>query len=286
LRVTHAAALVVVQAENRADMAVSVSRGAPRLPPLNVRRDGRAIVVDGGLDAHSLVCSGGYSATHLFAGIDHVQDRRRVKVPGLGWVNVGELPVVTVHAPRAIAIAADGAVWGEVGVSDTLRLENVGCGDWRVGAVGGKLDLRVVGSGDIKADTAGALDLGIVGSGDVGLRSVAGPATIVVAGSGDVHVGAIGGALDVQLRGSGDLTADRVEGPVNAKIAGSSDVKINGGHASALAVQTSGSGDFLFNGVAGSVSATVSGSGDIRVAHADGPVAKSVSGSGDIDIGR
>jgi len=286
LRISHAAARVVIQAENRADIAVTVSGRASRLPPLNVRRDGGAVVVDGGLNTHSISCGGDYSLTHLFGGIDHVHDTRRVKLSGVGWVNVSDLPVITVHAPRAVAIAADGAVWGEVGPTDLLSLDAGGCGDWRIAAVRGKLSAHVAGSGDIQGDTAGALDVSVAGSGDVSLHGVAGPAHIDLAGSGDVRLGAVTGAIDARLAGSGDLVADRVEGAVKAKLAGSSDMKINGGHAPQLAVEIAGSGDFVFNGVAGSVSASVAGSGDIHVAHADGPVAKSVIGSGEIAIGR
>ncbi len=286
LRISHAAARVVIQAENRADIAISVSRGTSRLPPLNVRRDGGAVVVDGGLDTHSISCGGDYSLTHLFGGIDHVRDTRRVKLSGVGWVNVGDLPVITVHAPRAVAVSAGGAVWGDVGPTETLSLDAGGCGDWHIGAVRGKLGVHVAGSGDIQGDTAGTLDVSVAGSGDVSLHSVTGPARIESAGSGDVNLGVVAGALDTRLAGSGDLTADRVEGDIKAKLAGSSDMKINGGQAPQLAVEIAGSGDFVFNGVAGSVSASVAGSGDIHVAHADGPVAKSVIGSGEIAIGR
>jgi hypothetical protein len=286
LRISHAAARVVIQAENRADIAVSVSRGTSRLPPLNVRRDGGAVVVDGGLDTHSISCGGDYSLTHLLGGIDHVRDARRVKLAGVGWVNVSDLPVITVHAPRAVAVSAGGAVWGDVGPTETLSLDAGGCGDWRIAAVRGKLGVHVAGSGDIQGDTAGALDVSVAGSGDVVLRNVAGPAHIDLAGSGDVHLGVVTGAIDARLAGSGDLVADRVEGAVKAKLSGSSDMKINGGHAPQLAVEIAGSGDFVFNGTAGSVSASVAGSGDIHVAHADGPVGKSVIGSGDISVGR
>jgi hypothetical protein len=286
LRIRHAAARVVIQAENRTDIAVSVSGGASRPRPLTVRREGGAVVVDAGLDTHSMSCGGEYSLTHLFGGIDHVRDTRRVKLAGVGWVNVSDLPVITVHAPRAVAVSAEGAVWGAVGATEALSLDAGGCGDWRIGAVRGRLGVHVAGSADIQGETAGALDVSLAGSGDVALHNVAGPVRIDLAGSGDVHLGTVVGAIDARLAGSGGLVADRVEGAIKAKLAGSSNMKINGGHAPQLSVQIAGSGDFVFNGVAGSVSAAVAGSGDIHVAHADGPVAKSVIGSGEIAIGR
>jgi len=286
LRINHAAAVVVISPENRPNIAVSVTRGAGRLPPLKMRRDGGALVVDGGLNTGSMSCDGGYKVTHLFGGIDHNHDTRRVRVMGVGWVKVSDLPVITVHAPRTVAVSTDGAVWGSMGPSEAVALDAGGCGDWQVAAVRGKLTAHVAGSGDIQGDTVGALELHIAGSGDLDLRSVAGPAMIEVVGSGNVHLGAAAGAVDARLLGSGNLVADRVAGSVKADLSGSSDMKINSGHASPLAVQVSGSGSFLFNGVAGAVSADVSGTGDIHIAHAEGPVAKSVSGTGDISIGR
>jgi hypothetical protein len=276
LHIDHAAARVVVIPEARSDISVYVSRGDTRLPPLSVRQDGGAIIVDGGLMMHWLTCSGG----------DGPLNTRRVNVSGVGSVKVGALPVITVHAPRAVAVVTGGAVWGEVGASDALSLDAGGCGDWRVAAVRGKLKVHIAGSGDVQGDTVGALDLGVAGSGDLRLHSVAGLAQVEVAGSGGAHLGSVAGPLSAQLAGSGDLFADQVNGAIKAQLSGSSDMKINGGHAPQIAVQVSGSGEFRFNGAAGSVSAAVSGSGDVHVAHADGPVSKSVSGSGDITIGR
>jgi len=286
LRVSHAAARVVISAENRSDIAVSVSRGSARLPALSVRRDGGAVVVEGGLDTRSLSCDGGYDMGHLFGQGDQVRGSRRVKLPGLGWVNFSDLPVITVHAPRGVAVTTDGAVWGDAGPTEALTLDAGGCGDWRIAPVHGKLNVHIAGSGDVQGETASALELSIAGSGDVALKGVAGPARVAVMGSGDVRLGGVAGTLDARMRGSGNLIVDHMDGSVKADLSGSSDITISGGHAPQLAVQVTGSGDFVFKGVAGAVSASVSGSGDIHVARAEGPVAKSVAGSGDISIGR
>jgi hypothetical protein len=277
---------VVISAENRSDIAVSVSRGAARLRALNVRRDGGALVVDGGLDTRSLNCDGGYDMAHLFGKGGQARGVRRVKISGIGWVNVSDLPVITVHAPRGVSVSTDGAVWGDAGPSETLTLDAGGCGDWRIAAVRGKLNVHIAGSGDVQGDTAGALELSIAGSGDVALHGVSGPAKIAVMGSGDVRLGAVTGLLDAHMLGSGNLTVDRVAGAVKADLSGSSDVTISGGRSPQVAVEVAGSGDFVFDGVAGAVSASVSGSGDIHVAHAEGPVDKSVAGSGGVSIGR
>jgi hypothetical protein len=274
LRIDHAGARVVVIPEARNTIAVTVSRGDPRLPPLSVRKDGAAVVVDGGFLARSVTCGGGAPGA------------RRVNFPGVGWVDVRSMPVITVHAPLTLAVSTSGAVWGEVGPSTAFGLDVGGCGDWRIAPVRGKLRVSVGGSGDIRGDTAQSLDLSVAGAGHVNLHSVTGSARIDLSGSGDAHVETVAGALDAVLAGSGNLTVNGVNGPVKAELSGSSDMKIDAGRAPQLAVQLSGTGSFEFNGVAGAVSADVSGTGDIRIAHAVGPVTKNVSGTGAIIVGR
>ena len=63
LQIDHAAARLVVIAEARRDVSVSIQQGPSHLPPLTVRREGARIVVDGGLQrpggAMTISCVGG-----------------------------------------------------------------------------------------------------------------------------------------------------------------------------------------------------------------------------------
>jgi hypothetical protein len=277
VRIDHAAARVVVVVENRADVSVSVTRGDPRLPAVTVRRDGGVTVVDGGLNTWGMSCGGGVSP---------MRDDRSVRLPGRGKIEIGALPVITVHVPRRAAISESGAVWGEVGASEALDLAMSGCGDWSIGPVAGRAALSMSGSGDVRGAGVGALKVSTSGSGAVELTGVGGAAEVSVSGSSDIKLGAVGGALMAHSAGSGNITAASVAGPVQSSIAGSSNVKILGGRSPKVAVQITGSGDFEFNGVAGALSASVAGSGNVRVARVDGPVSKSVMGSGEVQVGR
>jgi hypothetical protein len=291
VHVENAAARVIVVPEPRTDISVAVSAGESKLPVPSVRQEGSVTIVDGGLDPRHLECGGGIGS-------------RRITLPTVGSVAVSSLPLITIHAPEAVSVAATGGVWGEVGATKALSLSNEGCGEWRVGDVEGRLALKMGGSGDVAGGVVGTLDIESLGSADVKLNSVKDAVTDHHSGSGDVEIGAVGGALhllvagsgdtklgsvggdvDAKIRGSGNLTADTVSGAIQASIAGSGTINIKGGHTPRLEVNVAGSGDFAFHGTADAVAATTAGSGDITVAHATGPVSKSIAGSGSISIG-
>lgn len=261
--VRDAVARVVVIPEARGDVDIRVAGGDPRLPPLQVRREGARIVVDGGLARRI----GGCSSTRWGWNGDSRSWNPSVDVRGLGRIALRDMPVITVRTPMQANVGADGAVWGEVGPSDQLNLAHSGCGDWTVAPVRGTFDLASRGSGDTRARSVGRLASAIQGSGDLVLDSVEGPAVLSIAGSGDVKI-------------------ERVSGAVSGDIAGSGDIRIGSGRAPNVSVRIAGSGDFIFGGEVGALSAQVAGSGDVHVARVDGPVAKSVHGSGEVTVGR
>ncbi|WP_158916832.1 DUF2807 domain-containing protein [Caulobacter sp. S45] len=292
VRIEHAAARLVVIAEPRNNVSVTVHHGDNRLPELNVRQEGGRVVVDGGLDAGMFGvsndrtrCVGAYVVTHI-GPMTHIRDNRAVFVRGVGRVDYDDLPVITAHVPLSARVAASSAVFGEVGRTDSLDLSAVGCGNWTVADVRGQLSVNNVGSGDIHAEAAGSLRGKLAGSGDLQTGAVGGDADVSIAGSGDVTTGAVNGALRAKVAGSGDVAVASIAGPVDAGIAASGGIRIHGGHAPNVKARVAGSGDFSFDGEAGSLSAAVVGSGDIYVAHVSGPVSKSVMGSGDVRTGR
>jgi hypothetical protein len=294
VHVEHAAARLVVIAEPRNNVSVTVEHGSSGLPPLQVRREGDMIVVDGGLarpfGGDRLRCVGGWNihpAVRLFGGpVTHVSDNRAVVVDGVGRVNYGDLPVITAHVPMDASLATTGAVWGEVGATDRLHLVSTGCGAWTAGPVRGVLDTRATGSGDISVVSAGVVHAALAGSGDVTVGPIAGPADLSLAGSGDVRIGPVGGPLKASLAGSGDINVAQANGPVLAHIASNGDIHIHGGAVPVVEATVAGSGDITFDGTAGRVSASVVGSGNVRVAHVTGPVSKSVVGSGEVTVGN
>ncbi|TCS05931.1 DUF2807 domain-containing protein [Caulobacter sp. BK020] len=254
VKIKDAVARVVVVPEARGDVKVEFLTTNKSLP-LDIRRNGSDVTVDGGLRRHRI------------NGCNTVMGKTVVHVRGVGDVKWDDIPQIVVRVPMDAEVAAAGAVFGSVGRTDHLELSNAGCGDWTVANVKGKFELNQAGSGDTKAGSAASAEINI-------------------AGSGDVKTQEIGGDLEVNIAGSGGVTTASVNGKLEANIAGSGDVTINRGRSRSVEVSIMGSGDVDFGGEADAVEAHIAGSGDVRIAKVNGPIEKSVAGSGQVIVGR
>lgn len=242
VEIENAVARVVVIPEDRTDIQVTVDQGSAGLPPIEVRRRGNDVRIDGGLRRRIQNCrSGGYVAdpTQMPQGVS-------VTVRDHGTVEMADAPLIIIRTPMRARIDAGGAVWGAIGRSDSVELGAGGCGDWSVANTRGDLSIAIGGSGDVRAGTAEALEVAVGGSGDVTVASINGPADVAIGGSGEVQINsgrasafevAIGGSgtvvfngevgdLDVAIAGSGDVRVARVTGQVQRTIVGSGDIRI------------------------------------------------------------
>lgn len=252
VEISNAVVRVVVSPEARPDVRVDIVRANPRLPLKVWSFMGRTYVA-GGLQGRIRGCGGSIA-------------RPSALVRGVGQVGPDAIPQIVIHTPMNVRVAAGGAVWGQVGRSESLDLTNAGCGAWEAGNVRGAMRLSQAGSGATRAGSAGAVELSAAGSGAISAGVVDGPANVMDLGSGDIDIAA-------------------VNGPLSARIAGSGRVQVAAGRVSAMHASIAGSGGIALGGVAGSLKASVVGSGDIRVARVTGPVSKAVIGSGAVKIG-
>lgn len=252
VEIKDAVARVTVVPEDRSDIRVEVIRANAKLP-LQVRTLGDRTIVDGDLDRKIRNCRG--------AG-----ERASVEVRGVGSVGYDEIPQVVVRTPRDVRVEAGGAVFGAVGRSASLDLDNAGCGDWTVANVQGAAKISQAGSGDTRMGSSGELRLRAAGSGDVAAADVKGGLEISIAGSGSANVRSISGPLEVSIAGSGD-------------------VLIGGGRATSMKVSVAGSGDVDFRGVADNLRARIAGSGDVHANEVTGEVSKTIMGSGSVNVG-
>lgn len=233
LRLKDVVAEVRVIPENRADFQVSVTRSYPGLPQIRVApQAGGGMVVDGGLYKRIRGC-GAFGS---------------IAIKGGPRVPKNQVPQITIRAPLAFAVDANGYVKGMIGPTRALSLDVSGCGDWNVGDVAGRLDLDVSGLGDV----------------DVGRT----------------------GSANVELSGLGDVDIASVNGPLSVSASGMGDVDVHGGHATVMKASLSGMGDLSFKGVADSLDADASGMGEISVAKVTGAVHKSRSGLASINVGN
>lgn len=244
------AARVVVIAEDRADVAVTVTYGNAKVPTIMVHTSGDKYIADGKLKRNSMKC----------------QNDGAVNISGIGLVSQSDLPVVHVRVPKNAVISSGGATFGTINETQNLDLGIGGCGTWTVANVADKAALAVGGSGTINAGNATSYE-------------------VAIGGSGDVH-GKSGKAIEASIGGHGDITFERIDGPVEVSIGGSGDVAIKDGVVPNLDVSIAGSGDVRLGGEVKDVEVSIAGSGDVYIKKHTGSVEKSVVGSGKIHIGE
>lgn len=252
VEVKDAVARVTVIPEDRSDVKVEFVTTHAKLP-LKVRVQGDKTIIDG--DLH-----------WKMRGCRTIGGKVVVTLPGAGDVHWDEMPQVVIRTPRAVNLAASGAVFGAVGRAASLELANAGCGDWIIGNVQGRARITQAGSGDTHMGSAGE-------------------AKIRIAGSGDVAAQAVRNGLDLDIAGSGDAVIASVSGPMTVRVAGAGDVAVASGAVSAMTVTIAGSGDVKFGGSAQTLKARIAGSGDVRAKAVSGVVDKHVAGSGDVTVG-
>ncbi|MEM6538394.1 MAG: DUF2807 domain-containing protein [Pseudomonadota bacterium] len=199
-------------------------------------------------------------------------------------------------------IVGGGIISAEIGDVAAADIGIDGAGDVLVGSVEDDLLVRVNGSGDVAAISAGTANIKINGSGDVEIGDIAGDTQIAISGSGDVDFGDVTGDIKIGVSGSGDVDGGDVEGGMSASVNGSGDIEIssisgntsvvisgNGdidiadGRAENLNVKIAGSGDFNLDGVSTNLVAYVGGNGVVSVSANEGSL--KTSGDGDVYVG-
>lgn len=188
----------------------------------------------------------------------------------LGFSNFKPTLKLTVRVPAGIAI----------GVKDG------GSGDYSVGAVGGPLDVKMSGSGELHAVNATKLNLALSGSGSATIDDVSGMLASKQSGSGNVTLGRVSvSTSEVALSGSGHFSAnDGNAGQVSAKISGSGHLHLP--DVGGLELATAGSGDSVIRRDNGAVEAKLAGSGKLIVKDINADtVSLRTAGSNKVDLG-
>ena len=269
--IRNAVARVIVIPEDRADIAVEITRGSADLPQLTVERRGSKVRIDGGLGRRRSMRQ--FNSDSIRECNDGRADARQpgagatVEVRSKGRIRLEDAPLIVLRTPRDVDVSSESGVYGAVGRgARSVELGAGGCGNWTVANVDGRLEIGVGGSGTVRAGTSRSLEASVGGSG-----------SIFAGGTGD---------LEASIGGSGSIVVAGVNGPAEVSIGGSGDVTVRGGRATTLEVAVAGSGNVRFDGVAASLEASIAGSGDVRVAEVTGAVSRSIVGSGEVRIGR
>ncbi len=268
IRLRHVAARVVVTAEDRDDVEISIENpgGAP-MPELSLER-GR-LTIDGRLNGRIGSCRED--------GVD---------LRGYGFVRYEEAPLITIRTPRGLDLNFTGAGRAEISETATLDLNVNGCAHAAAANVTGDADLNLNGSGRITVAGAENANINLNGSGQVRVDVIRAGVESEVNGSGGVSIGALNGSMKLENRGSGSMEVDSgavTQGEI--ELFGSGRVRLNA-PAERLVVSIFGSGDVDAPVVLGALEAKIFGSGDVRVQSVRGAISQETRGSGSVRIGQ
>lgn len=251
VEVKDAVARVTVIPEDRADVKVEFLTSNPKLP-LEVRTLGGLTVIDGGL-------------RHRIHNCNHHGGHPTAAVWGVGEVEGDAIPQVVIRTPRAVNVSANGAVFGAVGRSASLDLQDSGCSSWTVADVTGDAAVRSSGAGSVQIGSTGRLN-------------------VRLSGAANIHAVRVRQGFDSQLSGAGNIQVEDVDGPVDARVSGMGHIRLANGHVTTLRASISGVGGVDFGGTADNLDAGVSGIGSVHVKQVTGTVTKSVSGAGHVTV--
>jgi len=252
VEIRDAVARVTVVPEDRSDVKVEMISTNGQLP-LEVRTMGSQTVISGNL-------------AHRITDCHNRSDRPSAYVRGVGDIRYENMPQIVIHTPKAVAVETNGAVYGTVGRSGSVDLDNSGCSAWTLADVAGDVTLHASGAGSVRMGSAGHVKASL-------------------SGAGGLHATSIRQGLDASLSGAGSVSIETLTGPVKADVSGAGHIKIEQGHATTMQASVSGVGSVDFGGDAQTLSASISGFGGIRVKAVSGNISKSVSGIGHVTIG-
>lgn len=268
LEIKHAAAVVTVTPEDRTDYAIEITNpGHAPMPTVSV--EGGHVTVDGNLRGRIGDCTD-----------------EGIELRGYSTVARADLPHIIVHAPRALNVGFSGAVFGEVGASQSLEGAFSGCGETTVADVAGPLSVSLAGSGGVHAGKAQTVTANLTGSGEVSTGAIAGEGHFNISGSGSVTVASLTGSVEDNSSGSGDL---HIQGgaitTADINLVGGGGAKIDA-TVQTLKVSGLGSGDVEVSAAVHDVDADLVGSGDVRVASITGAVSRHSVGPGTVVVGH
>jgi len=198
---------------------------------------------------------------------DKLTIRPKDKWNDWSWGKEDKLTVyITVKDIEFVGVAGSGDVIAQTMlVSSTLDLKVSGSGSLKAEVqVSGDLEADVSGSGDADVKgTAGKFDSDISGSGNVNASlKIAGETTCSIAGSGKITLQGSAKELETKISGSGDvLGRDFQVGKCTVKMSGSGKVEID--VKDELDVNIAGSGDVRYKGDPKKVNNHSSGSGSV-----------------------
>ena len=217
--------------ENRSDVSVDVQvNGSTDAQPV-VTRIGNVVTITGDVETGRQAFRVSFN---LARNMDVAATKRRLHIP---YMRRSGLILIVVHAPLRVKVKSNAEVFGHIGPSQSVDINDIGEGEWHVDPV--EQDIRVSGGGktDFYLSTSRSVSLDLLGTGSVKLGDTQSLFSSQY-GSGDVIASRVYKEVNLNISGIGDFFGQYVSGSTRILIADAGNARIDDASISKLIVRS------------------------------------------------
>jgi hypothetical protein len=228
--------------ENRPDISVDVDMNGSSDATPRITYSGNTVTVAGDLQTARKVFRVSFN-------LDRRMDVARFKqLSRVHRDHPSGLPRLVIHTPMKVSVKSSAYVFGRIGPSQSVTIQDSGDGEWRIDTVSQEASVKGEGGTDFYLADAGSAGIDLLGTGNVTLGDMQSLWSSQW-GSGDVTVDKVERDADIELSGIGDFKARNVSGKMRVLIDDAGSVTVRDGDVSTLRVRTlDGIGAVRFGG--------------------------------------
>ncbi len=278
LQLKNLRANVEIIPENRTDIRVDVDMSGSSDKAPEITYSGNTVVVAGNLQT-------GRKTFRVSFNLDQRMDIDKSKhLSRVPRDHPAGLPTLVIHTPMKVSLKSNAYVFGRIGPSQALRIEDSGDGEWRIDAVSQEAFVEGGGATDFYLTNTGSANIDLLGTGNVTMGDTQSIWSSQW-GAGDVTVNKVVRDADIELSGIGDFKARSVSGKMQVLIDDAGSVTVEDGDVAALRIRTiDGIGAVRFGGTVKDADINIGTSTRVSIHKLTGSLKKTTRQAASVEI--
>ena len=278
LQLKNLQANVEIIPENRSDIRVDVDMNGSSDKAPEITYSGNTVVVAGNLQT-------GRKSFRVSFNLDRRMDIDKARqMSRIHRDHPAGLPNLVIHTPLKVSLKSSAYVFGHIGPSQSVKIEDSGDGEWRIDDVSQDASVEGVGGTDFHLTNTGSANIDLLGTGNVTLGDTQSIWSSQW-GSGDVTVSKVVRDADIELSGIGDFKARNVSGKMRVLIDDAGSVAVQDGDVDVLRVRTlDGIGAVRFAGTVKDADINIGTSTKVSIHKLTGSLKKTTRQAASVEI--
>lgn len=209
-----------------------------------------------------------HGAANITALADHQEEIDRLIMKSADDVTIAAADGECWRPPASVGFRPTLVLHIRVPAGFAIALEESGVGDYRIGDVGGDLDLDMSGASRLVTGLMALLSADLSGASEIDIAKAVGKMDISLSGAGHMRIRSLEASeAEMALSGAGSIT-------------------INAGEIGSLQAEQSGFGDIDVGAIVHDADIDLSGQGNVKLARVTGDLHRDVSGLGEVTVGE